>query len=122
MPAPDRDKLRAGLSGILSGAPEPVEGVAPPPPAPPAEEAEPAAQAAKAQKAEAPRRGRGGGEASSTDDGEHVRTTTGYVRADGEQIHRVSIMLTRGERRRLRDLAEDEGVTVSDLVRRALDL
>ena len=56
------------------------------------------------------------------EEGEHVRTTTGYVKADGERIHRVSIMLTKGERRRLREMAEDEGVTVTDLVRRALGL
>ena len=119
MPAPDRDKLRAGLSGILSGAPEPVEDVAPTPaprptPPPAAEPVEPSRSAPQAK--------RGGGEAVSGDDGDHVRTTTGYVRAGGEQVHRVSIMLTKRERRRLRDLAEDEGVTITDLVRRVLSL
>ena len=120
MPAPDRDKLRAGLSGILSGAPEPIEDVAPPVPA--AKKTAPVVREAGAREAEAPPRGRGGGGAPPADEGEHVRTTTGYVRADGDQVHRVSIMLTKRERRRLRDLAEDEGVTITDLVRRALDL
>ena len=119
MPAPDRDKLRAGLSGILSGTPEPVEDAAPvpaprPTPPPAAETVEPSRSAPKAK--------RDGGEAASGEDGDHVRTTTGYVRAGGEQVHRVSIMLTKRERRRLRDLAEDEGVTITDLVRRALSL
>lgn len=115
MPAPDRDKLRAGLSGILSGGPEPIEEATPPPPK---------AKSAKAppQKPEARDRKRGGGEEPSEEEGEHVRTTTGYVRADGDRVHRVSVMLTKGERRRLREMAEDAGLTVTDLVRQALGL
>ena len=128
MPAPDRDKLLAGLSGILSGTPEPVE-PATPPATPSARKPDPARDAprgvAPAEAGDGPL-GRGRGEApeadATADEGEHVRTTTGYVRADGERVHRVSIMLTKGGRRRLRDLAEDEGVSVTDLVRRSLRL
>ena len=58
----------------------------------------------------------------AAEEGEHVRTTTGYARADGEPVHRVSIMLTKAQRRRLRDLAEDEGVSRTGLVVRVLRL
>lgn len=119
MPALDRDKLRAGLSGILSGASQPAEAAPTPPSTPPAK-AEPAG--APPQKTKAASRRQSQKESSPEEEGEHVRTTTGYVRADGERVHRVSIMLTKAERRQLRDKAEDAGLTVTDLVRRALDL
>lgn len=62
------------------------------------------------------------GEDAVSDESGHVRTSTGYVREGGERVYRVSIMLTRDERRRLREQADDEGMSITDLVRRALSL
>lgn len=106
MPSPDRDKLRAGFSSLLSGdaseAPPPTDrhqdrtGSAPSNPTKP--------------------------DAPPADDGGHVRTSTGYVRESGERVYRVSIMLTKAERRRLREMAEDEHTSITELVKRALGI
>ena len=104
MSSSNRDKLRAGLSGLL----------ATPPPSEADEARVPPSAAGSHLTAQS--------SASPLEEGEHVRTTTGYVRADGEPVHRVSIMLTKAQRRRLRELAEDEGVSQTDLVVRALGL
>ena len=104
MSSSNRDKLRAGLSGLLATPPPSETDEAPAP-----------ASAAGSPSTARPA-------ASPVEEGEHVRTTTGYVRADGEPVHRVSIMLTKAQRRRLRDLAEDEGVSQTDLVVRVLGL
>ena len=81
MPSPDRDKLRAGFSSLLSGdadEPAPAEPETPSPPSAPASPAR------------------------ADDEGGHARTSTGYVRESGERVYRVSVMLTKAERRRLR--------------------
>ena len=101
MPSPDRDKLRAGFSSLLSGdADEPA-------PAEPETSSPPLSPASAA---------------TTTDDGGHVRTSTGYVRESGERVYRVSVMLTKAERRRLREMAEDADTTITDLVKQALGL
>ena len=56
------------------------------------------------------------------DDGEHRRTSRGYVTKDGTEKVRVSVMLTKAERRWIRDRAEDAGQSVSDYVRAALGI
>lgn len=45
-----------------------------------------------------------------------VQTSKGYVTADGTEKVRVSIHLTKPQRRRLRDLAEDAGLSLTDYV------
>lgn len=106
MPAPNREQLVGALSSLLSGD---TSGQ---PPASPPPNSEPARAVGNAQAGDAP--------GSAT--GEHVRTSTGYVREDGGRVFRVSIMLTKGERRRLRAMAEDADVSVTDYVKRAVGL
>jgi len=101
MPTPDRDKLRAGFSSLLSGdADEPA-------PAEPETSSPPSAPASPT---------------TTDDEGGHARTSTGYVRESGERVYRVSVMLTKAERRRLREMAEDAETTITDLVKRSLGL
>ena len=105
MPSPDRDKLRAGFSSLLSGdASEPTTTDRP---QTGTEQAPPDLTKP---------------DAAPADDGGHVRTSTGYVRESGERVYRVSIMLTKAERRRLREMAEDEHTSITDLVKRALGI
>ena len=94
MPKPDHDKLNASLAGLLSGAPSAgsEQGTGRKP--------EPARPAETA----------------------HARTSTGYVRESGEKVYRVSLMLTKAERRRLREMAEEAETNISALVRDALGL
>ncbi len=49
-------------------------------------------------------------------------TSKGYVTADGVEKRRVSIHLTKPQRQRLKELADDEGVTVSDYIVAKLNL
>ena len=129
MAGPDRDKLRAGLAGILSGgdaeAPE-AEALPEAPSTSAAPSRKRSARAPRtAKEAPAPPSPRTKAAAPSEaepDGGDHVRTSTGYVKADGEQVHRVSLMLTKSERRALRNRAEDAGLSVTDYVRQALGL
>lgn len=51
-----------------------------------------------------------------------VQTSKGYVTADGTEKVRVSIHLTKSQRRRLRDLAEDAGLSITDYVVNCLGL
>lgn len=51
----------------------------------------------------------------------HRRTGTGYVKADGTEMVRTVLVVTRAERRRLKALALEAGMSSSDYVRRALD-
>ena len=51
---------------------------------------------------------------------EYRRTGTGYVKTDGTELVRTVVMMTEGERRRLKMNAVAEGVSSSDYVRRAL--
>lgn len=140
MPPPDRDKLRAGLSSLLAGDPtaiDPAPSVpmtepheAPPSPSTPRQGDAPADRktarrgASAAKPASTPTAGAGSARTGTEQDSEsaHVRTSTGYVREGGERVYRVSVMLTRDERRRLREQADDEGVSITDLVRRTLNL
>ncbi|PAP74158.1 plasmid mobilization protein [Rubrivirga marina] len=48
------------------------------------------------------------------------RTGTGYVKADGTKMVRTVVMVTEAERRRLKALALEAGLSPSDYVRRAL--
>ena len=66
--------------------------------------------------------GRATGNADGLDEGEHRRTSRGYVTKDGTEKVRVSVMLTKAERRWLRNRAEDGGQSVSDYVRAALGI
>lgn len=135
MPPPDREKLRAGLSSLLAGdipVAEPqadaMERILDAPLTVPVErstaerppgEAVARAGTAPAQRAAEPE---AAAQASEAAESAHVRTSTGYVREGGERVYRVSVMLTRDERRHLREQADDEGVSITDLVRRALKL
>lgn len=138
MPAPDRDKLRASLSSLLSGdvtpdvPPSASEDPGEPKTPPAASEAptrshtrsKPLAEPQVAADApSAPSRALHPSAADAdAQESPHTRTSTGYVREGGERVYRVSIMLTRDERRRLREQADDAGVSITDLVRRALTL
>lgn len=114
----DREAMAAALGGMVSRPkPEPEEASRPKPGATEA--------------------GRGGGETESVapvrtvapialdgpepEEGEgHRRTGTGYVKADGTEMVRTVLVVTRAERRRLKALALEAGVSSSDYVRRAL--
>ena len=48
------------------------------------------------------------------------RTGTGYVKADGTTMVRTVVMVTEADRRRLKALALQAGLSPSDYVRRAL--
>lgn len=129
MAGPDRDKLRAGLAGILSsGDAKLPEAEASPEPLPKStalsrKQSGRAPSTAKAPPTTPiPRTKAAAPSEVEPDGGDHVRTSTGYVKADGEQVHRVSLMLTKGERRALRNRAEDAELSVTDYVRQALDL
>jgi len=49
-------------------------------------------------------------------------TSKGYVTADGIEKRRVSIHLTKPQRQRLKELADDAGITVSDYIVKKLNL
>ena len=53
-------------------------------------------------------------------EGAYRRTGTGYVKADGTRMVRTVVMVTEEERRRLKALALEAGLSPSDYVRRAL--
>ena len=50
----------------------------------------------------------------------HRKTGIGYVKADGTEMVRTVVMLTKSERRRLKILALQAGLSPSDYVRRAV--
>lgn len=60
------------------------------------------------------------GVSASESGSEYRRTGTGYVKTDGTELVRTVVMMTEGERRRLKMNAVAEGVSSSDYVRRAL--
>lgn len=57
---------------------------------------------------------------ASDGESEYRRTGTGYVKTDGTELVRTVVMMTEGERRRLKIEAMERGVSASDYVRRAL--
>lgn len=60
------------------------------------------------------------GEASTA--GGTVQTSRGYVTREGVEKVRVSLHLTKAQRRRLKELADDAGESVSDYIARSLAL
>ena len=52
--------------------------------------------------------------------GGHRATGIGYIKADGTEMVRTVLMVTREERRRLKLMALEAGVSPSDYVRKAL--
>lgn len=54
------------------------------------------------------------------DESQYRRTGTGYVTSDGVELVRTVVMVTPDERRRLKMMALEAGVSPSDYVRRAL--
>ena len=106
MPPPDRSKMAAGFSALLGAAPDAS-------PAPPADPKPPD------RPGEAPGRAGSGG---ARDEGTHARTTTGYRRESGDQVYRVSLFLTKKERRALRNMAEDAEMSLTDFVKAKVGL
>ena len=118
--------MAAALGGMVSRpAPAP-----PPEPAPPAPTDEPpgAAQTRPARRP-TPRSKPGpraqpaaahGPSADPEGGGGHRKTGIGYVKADGTEVVRTVLLVTREERRRLKLMALEAGVSPSDYVRRAL--
>jgi hypothetical protein len=104
----DREAMAAALGGMVS-RPTPE---APPPKANPADKTEKDAGV----RTVAPLTPQLAPEA----EGAYRRTGTGYVKADGTRMVRTVVMVTEEERRRLKALALEAGLSPSDYVRRAL--
>lgn len=122
MSSPDRSKMAAGLSALLGGSPD-ASAPSPRPSRPPksaskveaATSKPPKKQASRPERRETPKGAPA--DQADADGGTHARTSTGYTRESGEQVYRVSLFLTKGERRTLREQAEDAGMSLTDYVK-----
>ena len=123
MASPDRSKMAAGLSALLG---TPAETTPKPEAAtytPPKKRTSGTGKAAGAKvHAGSASKKAAAKHPSPTppDEGEgvsHARTSTGYLRESGEQVFRVSLFLTKAERRALRELAEDAEMSLTDYVK-----
>lgn len=119
--SPDRDELRSGLAALLAPGPDDeadmTAGVAPqhtraseaPAPTGPATRA-------YGPTATSDRGGTGEGDSDLSSTGSYERTSLGYVRADGTELVRVSLMLTKDQRNRLRVEAASRGMKPTEYV------
>ena len=125
----DREAMAAALGGMVS-RPAPT-----PEPAPPAPDPEPKTRATP-EAPQTPRKRRAtpkpkknarakpaasqAASAGGEEGGRHRKTGTGYIKADGTEMVRTVLIVTKGERQRLKLMALEAGVSPSDYVRRAL--
>ncbi len=122
----DREAMAAALGGMVSRAEEPSAPASPAtPPTKPAA-SKPRSRPAKTKPTSAsPRPKRVAKETKEANEDQshdqaHRKTGIGYVKADGTEMVRTVVMLTKSERRRLKILALQAGLSPSDYVRRAV--
>ena len=122
----DREAMAAALGGMVSRptpsaepAPEPT---AKPETAPEAAQAppEPRPKARARTKPRAQPAARESATAGGEEGGGHRKTGIGYIKADGTEMVRTVLIVTKDERQRLKLMALEAGVSPSDYVREAL--